>query len=321
MRDFIGQNDFTWFIGVVEDRDDPLQLGRVRVRCYGWHTEDKGQIPTKALPWAVQLQGITSPALNGMGQSPTGLVEGSWIVGFFLDSEKAQEPCILGSIASAPSEYGDPKKGFFDPRIRDEDDDLHPHSKYPRYINETDVNRLARHNTTDTETKEEIHKTVPIFNIIKDNGVTLKVPVANSANTWSEPRTDDLTESGSTRYNTKYPKNHVYESESGHTVEFDDTENAERINEHHKSGTFYEIDADGNKVTRIVGNNYEIVAKNNNVNIKGDVNLTIDSNCNTYIKKDWNIQVDGNVNEVIKGNKTTQITGNLDIDAERIDLN
>ena len=90
MRDFIGQNDFTWFIGVVEDRDDPLQLGRVRVRCYGWHTDDKNQIPTEALPWAVQLQGITSPALNGMGQSPTGLVEGSWIVGFFLDGERAQ---------------------------------------------------------------------------------------------------------------------------------------------------------------------------------------------------------------------------------------
>ena len=67
MRDFIGQNDFTWFIGVVEDRNDPLQLGRVRVRCYGWHTDDKNQIPTEALPWEVQLQGITSPALNGMG--------------------------------------------------------------------------------------------------------------------------------------------------------------------------------------------------------------------------------------------------------------
>ncbi len=316
MRDFIGQNDFTWFIGVVEDRNDPLQLGRVRVRCYGWHTDDKNQIPTEALPWAVQLQGITSPALNGMGQSPTGLVEGSWIVGFFLDGERAQEPLILGSIASAPSEYGDPKKGFFDPREAKENQSI-----YPKYINETDVNRLARHNTTDPETKEKIHSTNPVFNTAKDKDATLDVPIANSSDTWSELKTTDISKPGVTRYNTKYPKNHVYESESGHTVEFDDTENAERINEHHKSGTFYEIDTDGNKVTRIVGNNYEIVAKNNNVNIKGDVNLTIDSNCNTYIKKDWNIQVDGNVNEVIKGNKTTQITGNLDIDAERIDLN
>ena len=156
MRDFIGQNDFTWFIGVVEDRNDPLQLGRVRVRCYGWHTDDKNQIPTEALPWAVQLQGITSPALNGMGQSPTGLVEGSWIVGFFLDGERAQEPLILGSIASAPSEYGDPKKGFFDPREAKENQSI-----YPKYINETDVNRFIGNKIEATRcvsTSDELRK-------------------------------------------------------------------------------------------------------------------------------------------------------------------
>ena len=58
----------------------------------------------------------------------------------------------------------------------------------------------------------------------------------------------------------EYPYNHVKETESGHIVEFDDTPFAERIYEKHKSGTFYEIDADGNKVTRIVGDKYEIVA-------------------------------------------------------------
>jgi hypothetical protein len=121
----------------------------------------------------------------------------------------------------------------------------------------------------------------------------------------------------------------VYESESGHTVEFDDTKDAERINEHHKSGTFYEVDADGTKVTRIVANNYIIVAGSNNINIKGDVNLTIDSNCRTYIKGNWDIQVDGSKTEVVKKNvtetygadQTTKITGNLDVDAKRIDLN
>ena len=69
-----------------------------------------------------------------------------------------------------------------------------------------------------------------------------------------------------------------------------------------KSGTFREIDADGNVVTRIVGQNYQIIAGSNFVNVKGDVNLTIDSNCKTYIKGDWDIQVDGNV--VVKKNVT-----------------
>lgn len=339
MKDFIGQNDFTWFIGVVEDRNDPVQLGRVRVRCFGWHTEDKGQIPTGSLPWAIPLQGITSPAISGVGQSPTGLVEGSWVVGFFLDGEDAQEPVVMGSIASSPSEFGDPTKGFFDPNIRPDTDvpidphnGGHPHSIYPRFIKESDVNRLARNSNT-------------VFNTTKDSGATLNVPKANSSDTWSERKTTDLTESGVKRYNTTYPKNHVYESESGHTVEFDDTKDAERINEHHKSGTFYEVDADGTKVTRIVANNYVIVAGSNNINIKGDVNLTIDSNCRTYIKGNWDIQVDGNKTEVVTGavsetykstktenvsksvtetygaDQTTNITGNFDLDAARIDLN
>ena len=38
---FMGMDGFVWFTGVVEDRDDPDQLGRVRVRILGYHTEDK----------------------------------------------------------------------------------------------------------------------------------------------------------------------------------------------------------------------------------------------------------------------------------------
>ena len=37
---FMGQDGFVWFIGVVEDRNDPSKLGRVKVRCLGFHTED-----------------------------------------------------------------------------------------------------------------------------------------------------------------------------------------------------------------------------------------------------------------------------------------
>ena len=40
-QSFMGKNGFVWFYGVVEDRHDPLYLGRVRVRCIGWHTDDK----------------------------------------------------------------------------------------------------------------------------------------------------------------------------------------------------------------------------------------------------------------------------------------
>ena len=49
---FMGMDGFVWWTGVVEDRNDPAKLGRVRVRCLGFHTEDKVDIPTEALPWA-----------------------------------------------------------------------------------------------------------------------------------------------------------------------------------------------------------------------------------------------------------------------------
>ena len=44
---FMGLDGFIWFIGVVEDRNDPSKLGRVKVRCLGFHTEDKNDIPTQ----------------------------------------------------------------------------------------------------------------------------------------------------------------------------------------------------------------------------------------------------------------------------------
>ena len=42
---------FYSFTGVVEDRKDPQQLGRYRVRVLGIHTDDKKVLPTADLPW------------------------------------------------------------------------------------------------------------------------------------------------------------------------------------------------------------------------------------------------------------------------------
>ena len=51
-NNFLGFNGFIWFNGVVEDRNDPQKLGRVRVRCVGIHTQDKAVLPTADLPWS-----------------------------------------------------------------------------------------------------------------------------------------------------------------------------------------------------------------------------------------------------------------------------
>lgn len=91
-----------WWTGVVENRDDPEKLGRCKVRIFGYHIDDTNLLPTKDLPWAIPLQPITSAATSGIGNTPVGIVPGSWVVGFFLDGKEAQQPVIMGTIAGKP---------------------------------------------------------------------------------------------------------------------------------------------------------------------------------------------------------------------------
>ena len=114
---FLGRDGFVWWVGVVEDRIDPLFLGRCRVRILGWHTSDKSLLPTTGLPWAMPIQPLASAAQTGVGISPTGPVEGSWIFGFYRDGEDAQEPMMLGTMGGIPHELAELNVGFNDPRL------------------------------------------------------------------------------------------------------------------------------------------------------------------------------------------------------------
>lgn len=262
MRNFIGRNGFTWFVGVVEDRNDPIELGRVRVRCFGWHTDDKGAIPTDSLPWAVMINSIDSASVSGVGKSPTGIVEGSWVFGFFMDGDRAQEPAIMGTIASMPSDKSNSAFGFNDPT-----------EKFPRYTNESDVNKLARGENTRTHTPDTV---------------------------IGEPADP---------YKAKYPYNHVYESESGHTKEYDDTEGAERIKERHKTGTFYEIHPDGSKVEHIVKDKYEVVLGNDSIHVKGNVKVYVDGDSDVNIAGSASITTGSSMTLTSGGNFSAYVGG------------
>jgi hypothetical protein len=79
---------FVWFVGSVEDTSsDPLRLGRVRVRAIGFHPSS---IKSEDLPWA--------PVLNG---GAARISTGQMVLGFFMDGEEAQQPCVLGKITGA----------------------------------------------------------------------------------------------------------------------------------------------------------------------------------------------------------------------------
>ena len=97
MRNFIGQDGFVWWIGIVEDINDPLTLGRCKVRCFGYHpAKSTNQVPTEDLPFALTIHPLNTPNLYA---SPK---VGEWVFGFFLDSMSAQEPAILGYLPAIP---------------------------------------------------------------------------------------------------------------------------------------------------------------------------------------------------------------------------
>jgi len=126
MAYFMGKGGFVWWQGVVEDRHDPLYLGRCKIRVLGWHSENKNDQPTAGLPWAYPVAPITSASQTGVGSSPLGPVEGTWVIGFYRDGEDGQEPMFFGTIGGIPEL--DAKginndgtaiggQGFLDPRI------------------------------------------------------------------------------------------------------------------------------------------------------------------------------------------------------------
>lgn len=520
------------YIGVIEDRNDPLKLGRCKVRVIGLHTHDASKLPTADLPWAVPMQPTTSAALSGIGTTPLGLIEGTSVIVMFQDEDK-QYPIILGSIGGIPqssssdvstddgtikikidgeikqtntqsnvlldssgnavvdssgnpvqttpvdeqaplentnklkrasefspsancisiikrfegirlqayqdsvgvwtigygttringvpvqpgmtitqqqaeqyllndlnndfvptvhtntralitqsmfdalcsftynvgggnlrkstllkdlngNKYLDCAAGFsiwnqaggvvlqglinrrtaekdlflaegipnsageLPPQQEQANQDTQsaggfnsadsssaatqsssstlgfgdPNRKYPLYFDEPDTNRLARH--------EEINKTV----VYKKEASVIKGVEVSDGSTWDQSPIP---------YNAQYPFNHVMQSESGHIMEFDDTPNSERIHIYHKSGTFTEIDANGTRVHRIVGDNYEILERNGYVQISGSLNVTIDGAHNVYVKNAFNMDIDGVTNINVYNDANVNVSGNMNL--------
>ena len=225
--DFYGDQT-RWFLGeVVNVKDDPLKLGRVKVKIHGVYDD----IEEPDLPWAQIIVPVTTavssykkktektilgPVLDfgkkieeetnePLGQY-LGMLVGTQVFGIFLDGPNSQLPMVIGSI---------PKKGDSNPKAEE-----------------------------------------------------------------------------------NYPHNKVYQTETGHYKEYDDTEGKERIREQHMSGTYYEMMPDGSRKT--------IVEENETLTVKGDVTIVGE--------KDANIRISGNCNITVTGDasitaKNVRVTG------------
>jgi hypothetical protein len=309
--EWLGSNGFTWFIGIVEDRNDPLRIGRVRVRCFGWHTSDKETLSTEGLPWAQVMIPVTSASTSGVGNSPTGLVEGSWVIGFFMDGNRAQQPMVMGSFHGVSGDANNENAGFND-----------PYGTYPLAQNLPDTTGLAIGGTAYTNHSSTLNRAanresvidVPTGRVMPLSSVT---PDENASTyevkTWNMPALHSDT------VPPLYPFNHVRTTESGHVLEFDDTVGARRIHEYHASGTNREIRDDGTRTTYIVGDDFEVIVKDKNVLINGNCNITIKGDARVLVSGnmvqevvgDYHLSVRGNMHTKVDGNKCIEVLGSI----------
>jgi hypothetical protein len=329
---FQGKDGFVWWNGVVEDRKDPLFLGRCKVRILGWHTEDKSMLPTADLPWAQAIMPITSASQTGVGEAPVGPVEGTWVMGFYRDGELAQEPVMMGTMHGIPSDFAKQNIGFNDPRLDTDDSipyrvlstgavasggggnslqgypyipksvkrvsgeeptvtnytdeekqELDGQSLYPRKRNQPTTSVYAR-GIQDTSSKVA-HNSIVSLKTNLLNGLNVKLNSKFEAsdsiiktsgeivtkgapyNRYIIPEEYAVDESESidfptNSYSAIYPFNHVYESESGHLIEIDDTPNSERLHWFHRVGTFTEFTPVGSRIDVTYGHNYRSINGN-----------------------------------------------------------
>jgi len=305
---FMGKDGFAWWHGVVENRFDPLMIGRCKVRILGWHTHDKEDMPTMSLPWAYPLMPITSASQSEVGYSPIGPVEGTWVMGFFRDGEAGQEPVMMGTLGGIPESGSKKNVGFNDPRrdvegfniwSMDAANKTKPadegtlegapykpkklvlekgkpvqiteyseteKSTYPRIINRPTTSIYARGTADASSNVLKATSSSEMASIIadkKDKALRkfAPIPTANPASlSFAEPES---------MYGAAYPYNHVYESESGHLIEIDDTPGKERLHWYHRSGTFTEIHPAGTRVDRVHDDKYDMIWRNHRMKVGG----------------------------------------------------
>ena len=112
---FVGRDGFVWWIGQVAPKETwknnfgtgdlkeqpTINSGfgeRYRVRIMGYHTANKEDLPDNELPFATIMYPVTAGSGSGGASQSSNITQGSFVFGFFLDGEEAQQPVIMGMI-------------------------------------------------------------------------------------------------------------------------------------------------------------------------------------------------------------------------------
>ncbi len=284
--------------GEVKDINDPEKLGRVKVSVYGFHDD----IPVKELGWSNVIMPANTPATLGQGHSVNLKEEILWKTGDLLPNP------ITAPAKVIPGPAGQSEIILALPKLITDvapDYGFDAGSDVPITGDIRVQGSLVCGMFLDPAMQEFlVIGTLPTKTTgVKDNNLRVRGeadPHANETKGQYEPASP---------YDPTYPYNHVYETESGHVKEYDDTPGIERIKERHKSGTQYEIGPNGAKVERIVNDNYQLVAGHDTLEVKGSVKIIVSGDCKLSVAKDLTANVGGALETVVAGNAIATIAG------------
>ena len=292
-KDGFKSTDFNWFTGVVEDRHDPLVLNRVKVRCFGWHTENKRALPTEELPWASVLMPTTSSGTSGVGEGTHGLVEGSWVMGFFRDGNDAQDPVLMGTIMGTNTEGAEPTTGFND-----------PYGVFPR---EAGTDAGTRALGLDSERVRPVGATEP------EDAYAPQYPYNKVRLTESGHIVEFDDTPGAERINIRH--------RTGSFIELrPDTSMRTRSKERFDAMTQWTVTVTGDATvnvggsmsTTVQGNMTSSVAGNSYIDTKGNVTSRVSGSHYGYVQGSSILQTTGNINVKTTGNLTVDSAGKID---------
>ncbi|MEK9699619.1 MAG: hypothetical protein VW270_27825, partial [Candidatus Poseidoniales archaeon] len=251
-------------------------------------------VKTEDLPWAQVMQPVNAGPNSGIGGPLTGIVQGTWVMGMFLDGEIAREPMVMGSIGGIPTSVnpnpigGPPIEGFYDP------DGVYPKISKDWTVDEPDTNRLARNdNTAMGDPRSYEHTVISRKNqnkmsTVMGDGITFEEPVLEG---WD-------------KFKTKYPNNKVLETASGHIFEIDDTPTFERIHIYHKNGSYIEMGGAagaGNRIDKVSGDWYTLVKRNWIQAVHGNIDVAgvhETHTTKTFVVTGQNIKLDANIIDI-----------------------
>ena len=119
---FLGRDGFRWWIGQIPPESahgGQINGGgwgnRFKVRIMGYHPYDLTELPDEDLPWAQCLLPTTSGTGAGNNATSIKISPGDVVFGFFLDTDNAQTPVIMGCFGRTSQVLTSNTSGPFQP--------------------------------------------------------------------------------------------------------------------------------------------------------------------------------------------------------------